>query len=219
MRDPMRSAMNDGGDALHDALRDPNEHTLLEDAYALFTGCTMIALGLVLMRTGGITTAGMAGVALLLSYQVPLGIGALFFLLNIPFLLLGKGVLGRAFLIKTVIALALIFGLATLASAALRIEYVHPAFAALAGGTCSGVGILALIRHNTGVGGVNIVALWAQRKHGWNVGKLHIALDGLILLAAGLTLSPQGLGWSVLSMLAVNLVLVAYHKPGRYLGH
>ncbi len=202
-----------------DVLKDPNEHTLLEDAYALFTGCTMIALGLVLMKTGGITTAGMAGIALLLSYHVPLGVGALFFLLNLPFLALGIGVLGRVFLVKTVIALALIFALASLASAALRIEYAHPAFAALAGGTCSGVGILMLIRHNTGVGGVNIMALWAQKARGWNVGRLHIVLDGLILLAAGLTLSPQSFGWSVLSMLAVNLVLVAYHRPGRYLGH
>lgn len=215
MRDPMRAAMNDHPEML----RDPNEHTLLEDIYALFTGCTMIALGLVLMKMGGITTAGMAGVALLLSYHVPLGIGALFFLLNLPFLFLGVGVLGRVFLVKTVIALAMIFALASLANAALDIRYVHPAFAALAGGTCSGVGILVLIRHNTGVGGVNIVALWAQKARGWRVGRLHIVLDGLILLAAGLTLSLVDFGWSVLSMLAVNLVLVAYHKPGRYLGH
>lgn len=215
MRDPMRAAMSD-----HLELwRDPNAHTLLEDIYALFTGCTMIALGLVLMRTGGITTAGMAGVALLLSYHVPLGVGALFFLLNLPFLVLGVGVLGRVFLVKTVVALAMIFVLASLASAALDIRYVHPAFAALAGGTCCGTGILALIRHNTGVGGVNIVALWAQKRHGWNVGRLQILLDGVILLAAGMTLSPEDFGWSVLSMLAVNLVLVAYHRPGRYLGH
>lgn len=185
----------------------------------MITGCTLLALGLWLMKAAGIVTAGIAGVALLLSYHVPLGVGLLFFVLNVPFLLLAMGTLGRAFTIKTTLAIALIFGLTALAQASVEIAFVHPAFAALAGGTAMGVGILALIRHNTGVGGVNIVALWVQKSRGWNVGRLHMVLDGAILLAAALTLSPAQWGWSVLSTLAINLVLVAYHKPGRYMGH
>lgn len=203
----------------HHPLRDPSEHSRLEDAYAMITGCTLLALGLLLMKAAGIVTAGIAGVALLLSYHVPLGVGLLFFGLNVPFLLLAMGTLGRAFAIKTTLAIALIFSLTALAQASADIAFVHPAFAALAGGTAMGVGILALIRHNTGVGGVNIVALWAQKSRGWNVGRLHMVLDGAILLAAALTLSPAQWGWSVLSTLAINLVLIAYHKPGRYMGH
>lgn len=201
------------------ALRDPTEHSLLEDAYAMLTGCTLAALGLVLMKTAGITTAGVAGIALLASYHLPLGVGLLFFLLNLPFLALGLRVLGRAFLLRTTIAVILVFALASLAHASLDITWVHPAFAALAGGTASGVGILALVRHNIGVGGVNIVALWAQKRRGWNVGKLHLVLDGAILIAAAATLSLDQWIWSMISMLAINMVLVAYHKPGRYVGH
>ncbi|MBD3729685.1 MAG: YitT family protein [Sphingomonadales bacterium] len=185
----------------------------------MLTGCTMLALGLVLMKSAGIVTAGVAGIALLLSYHVPLGVGLLFFLINIPFLLLGMRVLGREFLIKTTLAILLIFGLATLARASMDIAWVHPAFAALVGGTCSGMGVLALVRHNTGVGGVNIIALWAQKTRGVNIGRLHMVLDGAILLVAATSLSLAALAWSALSVVAMNLVLVAYHKPDRYLGY
>jgi uncharacterized membrane-anchored protein YitT (DUF2179 family) len=202
-----------------DAFRDPHEHTLLEDAYALISGTTLIAIGLVLMKEAGIVTAGIAGVALLVSYAVPLGVGLLFFLLNIPFFVLGMQALGREFMVKSVLAALLIFGLASVAQESLEIRYVHPAFAALAGGTCVGIGVLALIRHNTGVGGVNIVALWLQKRRGWSVGRLHMMLDGLILLVAATALTPAQLGWSALSVVAINGILLAYHRPGRYLGH
>jgi len=202
-----------------EALLDPHEHTLLEDAYALISGTTLIAIGLVLMKEAGIVTAGIAGLALLVSYAVPLGVGLLFFLLNIPFFLLGMRALGREFMVKSVLAALLIFGLASVAQESLEIEWVHPAFAALAGGTCAGIGILALIRHNTGVGGVNIIAQWLQKTRGWNVGRLHMLLDGLILLIAASAISPARLAWSALSVVAINCVLLAYHRPGRYLGH
>lgn len=201
------------------SLRDPNEHTLLEDAYALLTGSTLAAIGLVLMSKAGIVTAGVAGVALLLSYKLPLSVGALFFLLTLPFFLLGLRTLGRAFLVKSLLAVGLIFILTELAQLSMDIVRVHPAFAALAGGTCSGIGILALIRHKTGVGGVNIVALYLEKRRGWNVGWLHIAMDGAILLAALIEIGLQRMGWSLLSMLAINGILIAYHRPGRYLGH
>jgi len=202
-----------------DAMPDPHEHTLLEDAYALLTGCTLIAIGLVLMKEAGIVTAGIAGLALLVSYAVPLGVGLLFFLLNIPFFVLGMRALGPEFTLKSVLAALLIFALASVAQAAMDIRHVHPAFAALAGGTCAGIGVLALVRHNTGVGGVNIVAQWLQKARGWNVGRLHMVLDGAILLVAATAISPARLGWSALSVVAINGILLAYHRPGRYLGH
>jgi len=205
--------------APQDDLKDPNQHSLLEDGYALVTGAGLIAIGLVLMSEAGIVTAGVAGIALLVSYHVPLGVGLLFFLINIPFFLLGAAKLGREFMVKTVIAAAMILLLASVTRSSLDIARIHPAFAALAGGTCCGFGVLALIRHNTGVGGVNIIAMWLQKSRGWNVGRLHMVLDAAILLAALTSLSAAQFGWSLLSVLAINMILIAWHKPSRYRGH
>ena len=92
---PDESGRGDPDDP-HAPLRDPNAHTLLENTYALVSAATLIAIGMVLMKGAGIVTAGVAGIALLVSYKVPLGVGLLFFVFNIPFFLLGLRVLGRA---------------------------------------------------------------------------------------------------------------------------
>lgn len=198
---------------------DPTEHSLLEDAYALITGTTLIAMGMVLMKVAGIVTAGVAGLALLVSYQTGWSVGLLFFLINIPFLVLGFFTLGRLFLVKTAIAILLILAQVQVMQLAVDMRHVHPAFAALAGGTVIGMGILALVRHNCGVGGANIVALWLQKSRGWNVGRLGLLLDAVILTIA-MTEIPLGkLGWSFLSVVAINGILIAYHRPGPYLGH
>jgi uncharacterized membrane-anchored protein YitT (DUF2179 family) len=171
------------------------------------------------MKQAGIVTSGIAGIALLVSFKVQIGVGALFFLLNIPFFLLGLKVLGKGFLVRTIIACTLIFFFAWVTQRATHIEMVHPAFAALAGGTSIGMGILARLRHNSGVGGVNIVALWLQKSRGWNVGRLHLVLDGAILLFALTIITPEQLAWSALSIIAINGILIAYHRPTRYIGH
>ena len=57
------------GDRPDRDLKDPLEHTLLEDFYALVTGCGLLAIGLVLMKEAGIVTAGVAGIALLLGLR------------------------------------------------------------------------------------------------------------------------------------------------------
>lgn len=194
-------------------------HSLLEDVYGLLTATMLMALGLVLMKTGGIVTAGVAGLALLLSYKLQLSVGLLFFLINLPFFALGREVLGGAFLLRTIAACLLIFGFVWVIQHMTRIDYVHPAFAALAGGTACGMGILMVLRHQSGVGGINIVALWLQKRRGWNVGRLHLLLDGAILLAASGVIAPVQLVWSAISVVATNLVLIAFHKPGRYLGY
>ena len=200
------------------SVSDPIEHSLLEDVYALLTGTTLIAIGMVLMKVAGIVTAGVAGLALLVSYQSGWPVGPLFFAINLPFLVLGAFTLGREFLVKTALAILLVLGLVQVMQAATVIERVHPAFAALAGGTVIGMGILALVRHNCGIGGSNIVALWLQKSRGWNVGRLGLVFDALILAVAATEIAPAKLGWSLLSVAAINGILIAYHRPERYLG-
>ncbi|WP_121116905.1 YitT family protein [Croceibacterium ferulae] len=200
-------------------LRDPNEHTPLEDIYAMITGCTLLAIGLVLMQAANIVTAGVAGIALLMSYVLPLGVGPLFFLISLPFLAFGGQVLGREYVIKTVVASGLIFGIAAVAQRAMHIADIHPAFAALAGGTCAGMGILALVRHNCGAGGITTLALYLHRTRGWSVGRLQLMVDTVIVTSALLAIPPERIGWSALSILAINMILIAWHKPGRYLGY
>ena len=194
-------------------------HSLAEDAYAFAIGCSFVVLGLVWLKSAGLVTGGMAGVALLVSYFVPLPAGLLFTLLNLPFFWLARRSMGIGFMIRTVIANLAITGLALLAPMAFRLEQVNGVFAALFGGTIIGMGILSLARHNAGVGGLGIVALALQRRRGWNAGRTSLMGDAFILLASLPVLAPRQFLLSVLSAAAISGVLIAYHRPGRYTGY
>ncbi len=199
----------------------PVRHSIFEDAYAILTGCSFVVLGLILLKAAGLVTGGFAGLALLISYFVPLPPGLLFTLLNIPFFLLGGKVMGRAAVLKSIAANLLIAALAIGMPLAFRLEDVNRLFAALFGGTVIGAGILLLARHQVGVGGLGVLALALQKNRGWNAGRTQLAGDGLILAASLplLGLGPALFAVSVLSSAAVAGVLIVFHKPGRYTGY
>lgn len=199
----------------------PVRHSIFEDAYAILTGCSFVVLGLILLKAAGLVTGGFAGLALLISYFLPLPPGLLFTLLNVPFFLLGGKVMGRAAVLKSIAANLLIAALAIGMPLAFRLEDVNSLFAALFGGTVIGAGILLLARHQVGVGGLGVLALALQKSRGWNAGRTQLAGDGLILAASLplLELGPAPFAVSVLSSAAVAGVLIVFHKPGRYTGY
>lgn len=199
----------------------PVRHTAFEDAYAILTGCSFVVLGLVLLKSAGLATGGVAGLALLASHHSALPPGVLFTLLNIPFLLLAADAMGRAAVAKAIVANLIISGFALVAPLAFHVEQVSALFAAIFGGTVIGAGILLLARHQVGVGGIGILALALQRKRGWNAGRTQLVADALILSAALplLNLDLPLFAISIVSAVAVSGVLIVFHRPGRYTGY
>jgi hypothetical protein len=78
-------------------------HSIAEDFYALVIGCILLVIGMVFLKAAGLVTGGIAGIALLLSYLVPLPTGVLFTLINLPFFLFAHYAMGRRFAIKTML--------------------------------------------------------------------------------------------------------------------
>lgn len=194
------------------------KHTLVEDIYAFAIGCSFVVLGIALLKSAGLVTGGVAGIALLMSYIVPLPVGVLFTLINIPFFLFAYPAMGRTFMIKTVLVNLAIMGLAQVAPQAVHFDHVNPVFAALFGGTIIGMGILSLARHGAGAGGTGVLALYLQKTRGINAGKTQMLCDALILMASIAILNWQHLSLSAVSAIAMSGVLVGFHKPERYIG-
>ena len=194
-------------------------HSRLEDGYALLVGCMLIVIGLFLLKSAGLVTGGIAGIALLVSYVLPYPVGIIFAAVNMPFFIFGCFVMGARFVTKTVIASAGIIVLMAVMPRALSIAHINPAFASLAGGTLCGMGILSLARHEAGVGGTGVVTLWLQRKRGINAGRSQVAIDFCILAASISVVTPIQMIWSALSALAMSSVVMVWHKPGRYTGY
>jgi uncharacterized membrane-anchored protein YitT (DUF2179 family) len=194
-------------------------HTRAEDIYALFIGCALIVLGIVCLHAAGLVTGGVAGVALLVSYIVPLSPGWLFTLINLPFFLLARAAMGTGFMIKTIVVSTGVTVLTLLSPSLLRFDFVDPLFAALFGGTVIGMGVLSLARHQAGVGGTGVLTLWLQKKRGWNAGRTQLAIDCCIMIVALFALPPAQVLLSAVSAAAMSSVLITFHRPGRYTGY
>lgn len=192
-------------------------HTRAEDALALLSGTALVALAVSLLQQGHLLSGGTAGLAFLVHYHTGWGFGVVYFVLNLPFYAVAWRRLDRGFLLKTLLAVALMSVLAELTPRWIGYSHVAPVYAALMGGMLLGVGFLILFRHRASLGGVGILAFWLQESRGWRAGHVQMAVDGVVLLLALATVPPEQVALSVLGALVLNLILSINHRRGRYL--
>ncbi|MBT9553933.1 MAG: YitT family protein [Hydrogenophaga sp.] len=196
----------------------PHAHSWFDDAHALIAGSLFVALGMTMFGHAGLLTGGVAGVAFLASYASGLAFGLLFFVFSLPFFALSWFRLGPAFTFKSFGAVALVSACTTLAPKVVRFELLNPWVASVLGGFLIGFGLLALLRHQASVGGVNILAQWLQQSRGFSAGKVQMGVDLVVVLAALMVVPPVRVAQSVVGAVAIGAILALNHRPGRYLG-
>jgi uncharacterized membrane-anchored protein YitT (DUF2179 family) len=195
---------------------DPHRH--YEDVMALLIGTLFVALGVTLYSQALLLTGSTAGIAFLLQYASGWPFGVWFFLINVPFYWLAIRRMGWSFTLRTFAAIGLVSLFSELTGRWIRIEAVAPLYASLMGGCLIGIGMLVLFRHRASLGGVNILVLYLQDRHGWRAGYVQLGIDGAIMLVALALLPMDRVGLSVLGAVALNLIIALNHKPGRYMG-
>jgi uncharacterized membrane-anchored protein YitT (DUF2179 family) len=193
-------------------------HSWFEDAQALFTASLFISFGYALLAQAHLLSGGTAGLALLLTRLTPFTFGQLFVALNLPFIWLAVRQMGWAFTVKTFAAIGAVSLAADRLHLVLAIGRVEPLYAAVMGGSCIGIGLLILFRHQACLGGLNVLAIWLQERRGVRAGVFQLAVDSLVVAASLLVVPPATILLSVIGAVALNLVLAVNHRPGRYLG-
>lgn len=192
-------------------------HTLLEDILAILTGTLFVSLGIAMFKQTGLLTGGTAGIAFLAHYATGISFGLAFFLINLPFYWLAIRRMGWRFTIKTFCSVALVSVFSGLHPQFVSLGSVMPIYVALIGGALMGVGFIVLFRHQASLGGVNILALYLQDKHGIRAGKFQMGLDLCILLLSLTVVSPTALLASIIGAVGLNLTIMLNHRPGRYM--
>jgi uncharacterized membrane-anchored protein YitT (DUF2179 family) len=193
-------------------------HTWLDDGHALLAGSLFVALGMTMFSHAGLLTGGVAGMAFLVSYATGWSLALCFFVFSLPFFALSWRRLGAEFTIKSLCAVALVSLCTAWAPRVVRFELLNPWVASVLGGFLIGFGLLALLRHQASVGGVNIVAQWLQQSRGVRAGHVQMGVDVLVVLAALAVVPPQRVLQSVVGAVAIGAILTLNHRPGRYLG-
>ena len=197
----------------------PDRHSLWEDALAIVTGCLVVSLGVVFYAKATLLVGGSSGMALLLHYVTGWGFAIVFSIVNLPFYALAILRMGWPFTLRTFAAVTLVSVLVRLSADWVSLASVAPLYASVVGGVLIGNGLLILFRHRTGLGGVNVLAMYLQDRLGWRAGWTQLAIDLALLAAAASVLPPDRLALSVLGAVIVNAILAINHKPGRYAGY
>lgn len=195
-----------------------SRHSVFEDAQALLVAPLFVAFAVLLFRHAGLLTGGTVGVAFLIHYLGDWPIGAVVFVVNLPFYVFAYRSLGRAFTLKTFVAVSLLAVYTETLPALISLQSLDPTFAAVMAGFLAGVGLLMLIRHQASLGGLGVLAIHLQNTRGWRAGKVQMAADVVILGAALFVRDPHSVALSILGALALNLVIAVNHKAGRYMG-
>lgn len=178
------------------------------DVQGLTFGIVVTSLSVVFLKSAGLVTGQTAGIALLLSYVLPLGFGPLFFLIGIPFLILAWVKRGPVFAIRTVIAVVGISVFSQLMLQEIQFETLPTWLAAVLGGMCSGMGLIAIFRHNASAGGMTILGIILEHKTGFKAGWFQLSVDALVFLAAAFVLDPAQLLFSFIGAAITNLAIV-----------
>lgn len=191
-------------------------HTLLDDVQALLAGTLLVSLGVALLGRAHLVSGGVVGLVFLLHYLTGIGFGKLFFAVNLPFYVLAVRKMGWEFTLKTFCAVLLLSIFSELLPRVLRLESIHPLYAAVMGGLLMGVGLLILFRHKASLGGLNVLVLYVEERTGWRAGLVQLGFDAVILLSSALTISVGAVAISMLGAAVLNLSLAINHRRERY---
>ena len=192
-------------------------HSLFEDILAIFTGTVLVSLGVSMFNQVGLLTGGTAGLAFLIHYGTGVAFGWAFFLLNLPFYWLAFKRMGWRFTLKTFCSVGLVSLLSGWHPKLMQMSALTPFYVALIGGSMMGVGFMVLFRHKASLGGINILALYLQDRHGIRAGKLQMGMDVVIVLASLFMVSKLALAASIVGAVVLNLAITLNHRPGRYM--
>lgn len=176
---------------------------LLRDIIFILLGIVSAAFGLKgFLIPNNFIDGGATGIALLIRQLTGARLGVMLILVNIPFLLLGLGVIGKNFAIKATLAIT---GLA-LAAAFINLDPVtdDKLLVAVFGGFFLGAGIGLTIRGGAVIDGTEVVALYLSKRFGTTVGDIITIINVIIFGIAAYFISIDIALYAMVTYLAAS---------------
>ena len=179
---------------------------LIRDLLLMTAGVFSAAFGFKgFLLTNEFIDGGATGISLLISFLTKIPLYLLIIAVNIPFIIMGYKIMGKAFAFKTMIAIS---GLA-LVLATVHFPNVtnDNLLVAIFGGFFLGAGIGLSVRGGAVIDGTEILAIWLSRKLGTTIGDIIILINILIFSAAAYFLSIEIALYSMITYLAASKTL------------
>lgn len=191
-------------------------HRPIEDVLALCIGILLISLGVQSYVFLHLLTGSTAGMAFLAAYSSGMSFGVCFFIINLPFYILAIKRMGWLFTLKTFAAISALSLSSIYMPRLVQFDMLSPLYGCILGGCLMGVGFLILFRHGFSLGGINILALYCQKRYGISTGKLQMSIDLLIMAVAFFVVEPMSVLYSLVGAVLLNMILMLNFKSSRY---
>lgn len=191
--------------------------TVLFNLFLIFAGITVFVIGMnSILIPNNLLGTGVSGVAILIHYLLPSAdVGITYFILNIPLMVIGWFIISKRFMLYT------IFGMAyfSLAAAVLKTPPVplqDPILVAVFSGIICGTGSGIVLRSFGSAGGVDILAIYANKKFGLRPGLSSFFVNAVVILTGayffGLQIALYSMIYVFTSSKALDAVLTGFNQ-------
>jgi uncharacterized membrane-anchored protein YitT (DUF2179 family) len=191
--------------------------TVLFNLFLIVLGITVFVIGMnSILIPNKILGTGVSGVAILIHYLFPSAdVGIAYFILNIPLMIIGWFIISKRFMLYT------IFGMAyfSLAAAVLKTPPVplqDPILVVVFSGIICGTGSGIVLRSLGSAGGVDILAIYANKKFGLRPGLTSLFVNAVVIMTGafffGLQIALYSLIYVFASSKTLDAVLTGFNQ-------
>jgi uncharacterized membrane-anchored protein YitT (DUF2179 family) len=176
----------------------------------LLIGCFIGAVGInSFLVPAHILAGGITGVSQIIHHFIPVPIGTLYFVFNIPLFILGYLYLGKKFIVFTGIGIVAFSAFTDWVHLGVPLPMEDPLLICLYGGVLLGISSGLIFRIGGSAGGTDILSLVINRVTGRSVGSLGFGMNILIVMFS-MTVFGVDLGmYTLVSMFATSRVINA----------
>ena len=174
-------------------------------------GCLLISLGLIVLKHSEVVTGGTAGLTLTLSYMFDIPFALLFFIINIPFYFVSVMQMGWNFTLSTMVSVVLVT-LMTAVDRWLPDFVINMFLGTFIGSVLCGIGLTMLFVNRASLGGVNIMALFLQKRYKVNPGTVNLVFDTSIVMLGFYSVGTMQGALSIASVFIVSSIIGLYKK-------
>jgi uncharacterized membrane-anchored protein YitT (DUF2179 family) len=185
--------------------------------FLIVLGITVFVIGMnSILIPNKILGTGVSGVAILIHYLFPSAdVGIAYFILNIPLMIIGWFIISKRFMLYT------IFGMAyfSLAAAVLKTPPVplqDPILVVVFSGIICGTGSGIVLRSLGSAGGVDILAIYANKKFGLRPGLTSLFVNAVVIMTGafffGLQIALYSLIYVFASSKTLDAVLTGFNQ-------
>jgi len=163
----------------------------LKRIIGIVLGAIIVAISInTLIIPNKIADGGITGIAIILHYLLNWPISWTVLFLNLPLFVIGWKMVGRTFLVYSVLGVSAF-------SIALSVSSIAPSLtndallAAIFGGVVSGIGMGIIFRSRGSLGGTDILAVFFSRTTSFSVGQVLMGIDAIIFILTAILLRPE----------------------------